>query len=782
MQQPEILSLAERLIPAYHSQDFEFLLGQMTEDDPPSVKILVKMELNRVMAPCTKPIDLRGRVKGECREYELDGLKHWLDDVAFNAYHKNTRKFGGYTEGVWEALCNTHNNFRVMQQRGKPIGSEANPNIESGINVEAINLGYDLKRRENRLKLSSQIELKLAKGQVIHGVTVDLSPSGAKFKVPSAFDYKLGEEISVKLVELSKKVDVGGIEKAIPYRIVGIDESYENDAVKFLRLLKLDTSKIIESVITYVLNSDNQKARHDNQDKVIRARSRGFEHTYLKHTCNLPVFFSGNELKLTLMTENNLPIWQYWHDERNQQTLSNLFNQQRMSHLTASGLRGSSNVIYSFTHEHKEKTLFFSMMMPEATREQRQLFWHIGAKKESWKAFRLSVFELSDEERSALAEHSNELDLETDSLTHCGILQEIADHTSRDDYLLTDKPRLASSELNRFRHARNPESNPACIYFDAQSRRKEPRYQFKSPVALSTPDGSVYEGTSIDISKHGISLALNTPSPLKAGESCSINFKELQLYDKKLPLNQVPYTVIRISPSGKQLQLAITEDSQVMRTIAFFGKLIDHNQEKLIAKKELLPSNELLEGLHDILLDKMVSSPLYVEKKMGGLHPKAIGVNYPLKPYLAILAKLGDDKNFSLAPIYKGRTNTLLAQPMKRIQGSVPQYHELYLTAVKFGSRIQSVETKLSNEFETLKQRLLFVKKAQTIGEFYAIRICGAPVFDPITALVRKDLNELTQISMHQARSLEKEMMSIVGYGELTDITEEVLIRLELTQ
>lgn len=782
MQQAEILSLAERLIPAYHAQDFDYLLGQMTEGEPPSVKILVKMELNRIMAPCTKPIDLRGRVKGECREYELDGIKHWLDDVAFNAYHKNTRKFGGYTEGVWEALCNTHNNFRVMQKRGKPFGSEVNPNSTGGLDVEPINLGYDLKRRENRLKLSSQIELQLANGQVIHGVTVDLSPSGAKFKVPSSFNYKLGEVIEVKLVELSKTVELEGIHEAIPYRIVGIDESYENDAVKFLRLLKLDSSNLIELVIAHVLSSDNQKARHDNQDKIIRARSRGFEHTYLKHTCNLPVFFSGDELKLALMTENNLPIWQYWHDERNQQGLSSLFHAQRMAQLTAPGMRGSNNVIYSFTHEHKDKTLFFSMMMPEATREQRQLFWHIGAKKESWKAFRLSVFELSTEERKALAEHANELNLETDSLTHCGILQEIADVSSRQDYLLTDKPRLASSELNRFRHARNPESNPACIYFDAQSRRKEPRYQFKSPVELSQNNGGVFEGFSLDISKHGISLALTTPCSLKAGDHCTLNFKELQLYDKKLPLNEVPYTVVRISPSGKQLQLAIVEESQNMRTVAFFGKLIDHNQDKLIAKKELLPSNELLEGLHDILLDKMVSSPLYVEKKAGGLKPKAIGVNYPLKPYLAILAKLGDEKNFSLAPIYKGRTNTLLAQPMKRIQGAVPQYHELYLTAVKFGTRIQSVETKLSTDFESLKERLLFVKKAQAMGEFYAIRICSSPVFDPITALVRKDLNELTQISMHQARSLEKEMMSIVGYGELTDITEEVLIRLELTR
>lgn len=780
MQQPEILSLAERLIPAYHAQDFEHLLNQMTEGEPPSTKILVKMELNRVMAPCTKPIDLRGRVKGECRAYDLDGLKHWLDDVAFNAYHKNTRKFGGYTEGVWEALINTHNNFRVMQKQGKPIGTEvaANPN---SLDVEAITLGYDLKRKENRLKISSQVEITLANNQVVNALTVDLSPSGAKFKAPSAFDYKLGEVVDVTLVELQKSVEIEGIEQPIPYRIVGIDESYENDAVKFLRLLKLDTSNLVEKLIEHLLQSDAQKARHDNQDKIIRARARGFEHTYLKHTCNLPVFFSGNELKLVLMTENNRPIWQYWHDERNQQTLSSLFHQQRMAQLTTEGVKGSSNVIYSFTHQHKEKSLFFSMMMPEATRELRQLFWHVGAKKESWKAFRLSVFELSPDERKELSQHYSELDLEAETLTHCGILQEISDDNSRQDYLLTDKPRLAANELNPFRHLRNPTTNPACIYFDAQSRRREPRYQFKSPLLLNDINGNAVEGSTIDISKHGASIALASPTSLKAGEACFINFKELQLYDKNLPLSEVPYKVIRISPSGKRLQLAIEESSQIMRTITFFGRLIEHNQDKLVAKKELLPSNELLESLHDILLDKMVSSPLYIEKRGKSLRPKAIGVNYPLSSYLTILAKLGDGPNFSLAPIYKGHTNTLLAQPMKRIEGAEPQYHELYLSASKFGTRIQSVEAKLSGEFESIKERISYIKRAQMMGEFYAIRICGAPVFNPITALVRKDLEELTQISMHQARSLEKEINNIVGYGELTDITEEVLIRLELT-
>lgn len=91
MQQSEILSVAERLIPAYHAEDFDFLLSQMTEGESPSLKLLVKMELNRIMAPCTKSIDLRGRIDNECRQFTLDGRKHWLDDIALNAYQRGTK-------------------------------------------------------------------------------------------------------------------------------------------------------------------------------------------------------------------------------------------------------------------------------------------------------------------------------------------------------------------------------------------------------------------------------------------------------------------------------------------------------------------------------------------------------------------------------------------------------------------------------------------------------------------------------------------------------------------
>lgn len=780
MQQTEILSLVERLIPAYRSDDLDYLLSQMTEGQPPSAKLLVKMELNRLMASCNRNIDLRGKVQGVCREYQFDGRQHWLDDVAFNSYHKNVKKFGGYTEGVWEAVNNTRNNFRVMKQQGR-LAPKNEQTKEHDFEVEQIKLGYDLKRQENRLKIASQIEIHRKNEQLIHGLSIDLSPSGAKFKVPAAFDYKLGEEIQVYFAELNQSSNVVGLHKKIEYRILSVDESYDTDAIKFLRVLKLSDCDVIEKVIEEAIQTNTQKARHDNQDKIIRTRTRGYEHLHLKHTSNLPLFFSGNELKLALLTENNYPIWQYWHDERNQQALGTLFKPERMDLLTAPGVKGCNNVLYAFKHEHQDKTLFFSMLIPEATQEQRKLFWHIGAKRDSWKVFRLFVFELSEEERLALAEHANELEDPSSTLTHCGVLQEIGNNEVAHDYLLVEKPNISTSILNDFRHPRQVVGTPIGLYFDSVSRRKEPRYLFKTSVQLSHGAQRV-SGSTIDFSKRGLSLLLDTPLDVKAHDHLSVNYLELQQYGKNLLLENTPYQVVRISPEGRQLQLMIEDTSQTSKTIGFFGKLIDLNKNRLIKKEEKLPSDALLESLHNILLDKMVSTPLFIEKVGTNLKPKVIGVNYPLPAHLALLARLGSENHISLLPIFKGHTNSLLATPMKRIDGAVPQYHEIYLSVAKYGSRIQSVECRLVSEFTDIHDRIRFIRQGQEMGEFYVLRISGVPVFSPITNLLRSDLKKLATISAPHAKSVEKEMLAQAGYSELVDITEEVLIRLELTQ
>ncbi|MCL9781440.1 PilZ domain-containing protein [Vibrio sp. S4M6] len=776
MQESEILSIAEKLIPAYHSEDLDNLLAMLTEGQSPSVKLLVKMELNKMMAPCTKSVDLRGRVQGECREYELDGRKHWLDDVAFNEYQKGTKKFGSYTEGVWNALCNTRNNFRVMQQRGDDQ-KEGLTSPDSPFEVDPVTLGFDLKRRESRLLFTTQMEMKLPSGQLVHGVSVDLSGAGGRFKVPSAFTYKQGEVVDILFTELTKKSKVVGLNDPIQYRVVGVDESYENDAVKYLRTLRITDTDVIQQVIEESLQDKSNKSRKDNQDKIIRAKTRCYEHFYLKNACSLPLFFSDNELKLVLITDNNQPIWQYWHDELNQQNLSGLFNQQRMNRILNSSSRQHTNTVYSFKHAHQRKQLFFSMLGSEASPEHLKLFWHVGAKKPTWRAFKFSLYELTDREKEALQEHAEELILTTEKLTHYGILQEIANSNEGPEYLEADKPKLASKELNPFRQVRSSKTRPTCIYFDSQSPRKEIRYHYRTKIAIKFGQKAI-PGASIDFSKHGLNVMLSEPLEIKAEEMCDVSFSELQMHDKKLALSNIPYQVIRVSDKGRRLQLVIEENSHTTKTIAFLNRLIEYNQNKLIPIKEVLPTDTLLNGIHDILLDKLVCSPVFIDNRHTGLRPTVIGVSYPLEPYLTFLGKLGHEQRLSLEPIFKGRSNSLLAAPMKHVEGAEPQYHEVYISVVKFNDRVRSFETELSNDFYSNNDRVTFIQKALLMGDFYAIRVSGVPVFDPRAQLVPEDIRELAEVSSHQARNLEKELSAIVGYSELVDVTQEVLLRL----
>lgn len=781
MLQSEILSIAERLIPVYDSVDFDFVLGQLTEESPPSTKILVKIELNRLMAPCTKSVDLRGRVNGECRKYVLDGISHWLDDVAFNDYHKNIKKFGRYTEGVWEALITTRNNFRVMDKSVSEKQTASLTNSKSPFLAEPIQLGYDLKRQEKRLKVQSQVEIHCSDGKLINGLSIDLSSSGAKFKVPAAFNYNLGETIQVRFTELASKSQLAGIEKPLAYRVLAVDSFNESDAVRYLRTTRLTETQLIDRVIDEVLNCSEKRTRHDNQDKIVRARTRGYEHIALKHTSNLPLFFQGNELKVVMLTPNNQKLWQYWHDERNQQTLGSLFHPERLTSLIAPGVKGTTNVLYSFTHEHDNKTYFYSMLRPEANRDQRLLFWHLGAKRQSWRVFRISMFELSEQEKHDLASFSAELAETTHSITHMGILQEISNNQSGQDYLLTEKPRSPSSTLNVFRHPRRIVGQPKGIYFDAQSRRKEPRYRFKTPLELSAGQSKI-TAQSIDISKRGIGLRLAEPTALRSRQEVLVNFRELQLYDKNLALSAVPYRVVRVGADGRQVQLVIDENSKTMRVIAFFNTIIEHNQDKLIQQDEELPSHALLERLHSILLSRTLSSPIFISKtSANSFKTSVIGVSSPLPKHIELCTQLGHDNKLSLEPIFKGRTSTLIAEPSKRVEGATAKHQDLYLSVSKVGTKVIGVESKLHQDFKSTKERIHFIKKARLMGEFFILRLSTVPIFDSMTSLLRQDLEELAEFSLHQASKLETELTSLVGYCELEDITEEVMVRLELT-
>ena len=76
MQLDDYKALIEQLLPAYGSEDFHQVFDSLTSNESGPIKLRIKMEINRLMTPCKKIIDLRGRVKGQCRSYTFNGQTH----------------------------------------------------------------------------------------------------------------------------------------------------------------------------------------------------------------------------------------------------------------------------------------------------------------------------------------------------------------------------------------------------------------------------------------------------------------------------------------------------------------------------------------------------------------------------------------------------------------------------------------------------------------------------------------------------------------------------------
>ncbi|MFT5636065.1 MAG: hypothetical protein ACI89T_001522, partial [Cognaticolwellia sp.] len=101
------------------NSDFEARFNAVTKKIPKTERFLLKMELKRLAAPCSRVIDLRGHVDGECKTFEHEDRIHFLDNLASLVFTEAFSRYGGYTLGVYEATMNTKNNFRVIYQKEK---------------------------------------------------------------------------------------------------------------------------------------------------------------------------------------------------------------------------------------------------------------------------------------------------------------------------------------------------------------------------------------------------------------------------------------------------------------------------------------------------------------------------------------------------------------------------------------------------------------------------------------------------------------------------------------
>ncbi len=183
--------IIEQLKPMVNEPEFNQVLLQTAADVPKEKRFLIKMEVKRLAKPCMRTIDLRGHVDGKCKKYVHEGRSHYMDDLAVDKFEEQIRVFGRYTYGVYEAVQNTENNFRLMREKelAQERAHKENPTAKKRsavleqFKVPTVNLLDYRQRNTERMNFAVAVEVFNNTGQAMRGLSVDISLEGLQIKL-----------------------------------------------------------------------------------------------------------------------------------------------------------------------------------------------------------------------------------------------------------------------------------------------------------------------------------------------------------------------------------------------------------------------------------------------------------------------------------------------------------------------------------------------------------------------------------------------------------------------
>ncbi|MGF1770500.1 PilZ domain-containing protein [Enterovibrio makurazakiensis] len=777
MMQDHDKALYDQLLPLYETDGFDDLLLRLTPTETNSERLLIKMEVRKLMSACSRPVDLRGKVMGECRRYFLNGINHWLDDVAINVYHRRLDVYqGNMTQGLWDELHNTANSYRVLQRQGDVRATESLDTVET----VPLRFGQYLSRSENRIQLSSRIQAFLPDGTEVNGSTIDLSNSGMQVKLPASFRYEAGSTLIIYFPQLGDECQLPELFSGLNYRVVGVELNVNNDSFQRLRLRLVSNTDCIKIAIEAKSAQKDISARVENEDKFLSTRSRSYEQVFLEQTPSLPLFFCGNKLRYGLITEQNRALWDYWHDERNLPVIDKLFSEQRLQHLALDGLTSSETLVYCFSHQHSDKTFFFSACPTELSTELRRLFWHIGSARASWRVLRVTMAKISEEDTQRLQEASPAYIDQIEELTHIATIQDLTLPVVNSDFRIPIKPKQPSRTLNQFVHQRDPISMIDAIPSALAPQRKEPRYQHKTGTILIHHISGELHGETIDFSPHGLNLLLSEPFSGSKCQEVAVTFTDLKRVDPNAPLGNVPYKVVQISEDRMQVKLSLLKDRHSKHRSHYLQRLIDHNQHKLLLDSEKMPDAPLLSAMHQMLLTRLSVTPYFLLRRGETLQTSGIGTNYPGSELSRILHQSASAGMISLAPVL-GEHLSKYANGVTRQRNRLDQVkHEFYVAATIANGAVIDVTSRSLESFQSVEERKFFISRAKKRGKFFAVRNWMHPIEHGSQWLGTETTEQLMKLSTKRAAQLEHEFADLCVYGEMSDITDEVLMRLEM--
>ena len=779
---------------------FESRFALTTKHFVKTEKFILKMELKRLSGACTRSIDLRGLVDGVCKLFEYNGQSHFLDDVAIRVFEENVAAYNGYTFGVYEAVKNTKNNFRIIYQKEQSgnirPSDDSLKKTQEKLQYSASLYQFDDNnyRFEERMNYAIAITITLENKQQLLATSVDISVTGCKFRLTNQLPFDIGQIIAVKFSGLEHKFNSTDV---FSFEVKNIHRDGNTQLIGCQRIEASESDSFKQFLSDYIQgNKRRYKINLENTIKALQARN--FEQYLLPKLTELPVFIEKRANGLVpcyaLTTNNNQAIYQYWQDEVGNSTLSSLLTEERLEHLQK--MPNKSLLVYSFTHQSQGKCFFYSMDEKQflADYEFSSSFLSLASNQKTFSITELSFVRVdkhsayspftlvnthSVEEQLVNLPPSDEVMTSLASIPFITVVNDITHPSLVTQYQQLSSKNTTTSKLKKYGHRRFAEPIPVDeLGVSYKNKRQELRFIYDTPIVVEY-EKSRLQGNTLDFSVSGLKMELESAAILAKGNVIYLTFPKLQNITSAFDLMQLPYEIVRINKKKTILNLRAHVKAHQHIGRAFFKLLISKNCHKLTSDENAMLMPGLAEALRTSYTKKMETSALVVQTSGSRYKVEAIASNNNSSELLKQMKRLSDrDNYYNLYPLVtKLQSSGLLEQYLKALLiDDEPVTELLYIAIDPNEQKVdKSVQVTLDSELNTAELKRFFIKKLLKRGQFFCVKLMISRTNEPDLDYLNAELSYVSSYAIHRGKKLEQDIWSVAGIIQYFDITKEVL-------
>ncbi len=673
---------------------------------------------------------------------------------------------------------------------------------------DIVPFGYFKKRREERLQYVTSVTL-LHGGRSLSASTRDISLNGLQVSIKGLQAFNPDDILEVEFTALLESTPNQSL-SGLKYEIMG-GEQNEKEVLLRLRLVGESRPEGFSDFIIDLIQKFKNKYKLDVEDDFWSIVSGLYERCYAENLMQIPFFLSedgdGLHVDVVAATDGNQPALHFFHNQIESYDFSALALPHRLEWLTQGKelllalyreTVGGELKIHSAANLEFDDPSDFGRFVQHALQHPEHAIFKVMPSAEHFRSASERKFSLISER---LAEKSDEaatrLKARLETIRCAALMVDLTDQVSKVIVRLMGRPvgdvdkqglhvwvgntRMPLDDIRA--QAGKPEglSAPELIRFGYVERRREDRYLAETAIELQVGK-QVIQGRTRDISTRGLSVMLNDAPDIKKGDEVKLALISLQKKRPSLNLMAVPYRVVAIKPAEHNLVMLERLGGKDEKKIEeFFAELIAKNSDKLAVDINDTLGATISRAYENIIARNQVTVPFFISKaETGGPFLQWVALPDEPLPVLEFFQMSDDYIDFSwlsdpriLLPLYQQLVE-MAKQQSRSEQRPTPIEMEVYLYKDKDpDAGIMVLFSATEFEFKTEHDREAFLSRARLAEDFRIMKLMATYTLEFNKLELDAAVDQLREQSRHRASKLQEQIQSLVGYGELIDITAE---------